>query len=104
MALTRGSDALLKRLNQPGEITMEALRHLVDSAGSASARILSWEIYGKPAFERLRASFAVGPDRLPAFIEKLVKTKTKFPWEIFPEGTPPDIDQYRVVVKGGGGL
>jgi hypothetical protein len=99
----RGSEELFKRLNRPTEITTENLRHLVSSVEGVSGRILSWEIYGKPAFEVLRASFAVDPGRLSVFVDHLVQSKTRFGWEVFPEGVPPLIDQYRVVVKNGGG-
>jgi hypothetical protein len=99
----RGSEELLKRLSQPAELKAEHLRHLVSSVEGVSGRILNWEIYGKPAFEVLRASFAVHPDRLSAFVDHLVKGKTRFGWEVFPEGVPPLIDQYRVVVKNGAG-
>lgn len=99
----RGSEELYKRLNRPTELNAADLKHLVSSVESVSGRILNWEIYGKPSFEALRASFAVGPDRLSAFVDHLVQGKTRFGWEVFPEGVPPLIDQYRVVVKNGGG-
>lgn len=101
---SRGSEELFKRLNKGTEVKTEHLRHLVSSVEGVSGRILSWEIYGRPAFEVLRASFAVQPDRLGAFVDHLVQGKTRFGWEVFPEGVPPLIDQYRVVVKNGGGL
>jgi hypothetical protein len=99
----RGSEALYKRLNRSTELSTEHLRHLVSSVEGVSGRILSWEIYGKPAFEVLRASFAVEPGRLASFVDHLVQGKTRFGWEVFPEGVPPLIDQYRVVVKNGPG-
>lgn len=99
----RGSAELFKRLNRPTEVNVEHLKHLVSSVESVSGRILNWEIYGKPAYEVFRASFAVGPDRLSALVDQLVQGKTRFGWEVFPEGVPPLIDQYRVVVKNGGG-
>ena len=99
----RGSEELLKRLSRPTELKAEDLKHLVSSVEGVSGRILNWEIYGKPAFEVFRASFAVSPDRLSALVDHLVQGKTRFGWEVFPEGVPPLIDQYRVVVKNGGG-
>ncbi|HYN20468.1 MAG TPA: hypothetical protein VE078_05880 [Thermoanaerobaculia bacterium] len=99
----RGSEELFKRLNRTTELKAEDLRHLVSSVEGVSGRILSWEIYGKPAFEVLRASFVLKPDRLSAFVDHLVQGKTRFGWEVFPEGVPPLIDQYRVVVKNAGG-
>jgi hypothetical protein len=102
--MKRGSEELYKRLNRPTELSTEQLRHLVTSVESVSGRILGWEVYGKPAIEALRASFAIEPGRLPAFVDHLVQSKTRFGWEVFPEGVPPLIDQYRVVVKNGGGL
>lgn len=104
MEATRGSEELYKRLNRPTELSAEHLKHLVSSVERVSGRILGWEVYGKPAFEVLRASFAVDPGKLPAFVDHLVQGKTRFGWEVFPEGVPPLIDQYRVVVKNGGGL
>ncbi len=97
----RGSEELFKRINRPTELSTEHLRHLVSSVEGVSGRILSWEIYGKPAFEVLRASFAVEPGRLASFVDRLVQGKTRLGWEVFPEGVPPLIDQYRVVVKNG---
>jgi hypothetical protein len=104
MEATRGSEELYKRLNRPTELSAEHLKHLVSSVERVSGRILGWEVYGKPAFEVLRASFAVDAGKLPAFVDHLVQGKTRFGWEVFPEGVPPLIDQYRVVVKNGGGL
>lgn len=102
--VTRGSEELLRRLTQPTELDPKHLQQLVGSVEKVSGRILNWEIYGKPGLEVLRASFAVGPDRLSTFVDSLVQSKTRFGWEVFPEGVPPLIDQYRVVVKNGGGL
>jgi hypothetical protein len=99
----RGSEELFERLNRPTEVNIEDLKHLVSSVENVSGRILNWEIYGKPAFEVLRASFALDPTRLSAFVDHLVRNKTRFGWEVFPEGVPPLIDQYRVVVKNGPG-
>ena len=101
---TRGSEELLKRLTEPTELNPEHLRHLVGSVEKVSGRILNWEIYGKPRIEILRASFAVQPDRLAPLVEQLIENKARFGWEVFPEGVPPLIDQYRVVIKSGGGL
>jgi hypothetical protein len=100
----RGSDELFKRLNRPAEINAEDLKHLVSSVEGVAGRILNWEVYGRPAFEVLRASFSVAPDRLSALVDRLVQGKSRFGWEVFPEGVPPLIDQYRVDIKGGGGL
>lgn len=100
----RGSEKLLERLTQPAELEPEHLRQLVGSVEKVSGRILNWEIYGKPRIEALRASFAVGPDRLAPLVEQLIQNKARFGWEVFPEGIPPLIDQYRVVIKSGGGL
>jgi hypothetical protein len=101
MALKRGSEVLAKRLGRPAELSAKQLGALVATAEAASARILNWEIYGKPGIDRLRASFAVGPDQLVTLVEKLVRTKTRFNWEVFPEGVPPLIDQFRVDLKQG---
>ena len=100
----RGSEELLKRLTQPAELNPEHLRSLVGTVEKISGRILNWEVYGKPGIDRLRASFAIGPDRLSALVDNLVQSKVRFGWEVFPEGVPPLIDQYRVVIKSGGGL
>jgi hypothetical protein len=100
----RGSDELLKRFTEPAGLDPEHLRHLVGSVEKVSGRILNWEIYGKPSIEAVRASFAIGPDRLTTLVEQLIQNKARFGWEVFPEGVPPLIDQYRVVVKSGGGL
>lgn len=100
----RGSAELLKRFTEPADLDPEHLRHLVGSVEKVSGRILNWEIYGKPRIEVLRASFAVGPDRLAPLVEQLIQNKARFGWEVFPEGVPPLIDQYRVVIKSGGGL
>jgi hypothetical protein len=99
----RGSAELFDRLNRPTEISAEHLQHLVHSVESVAGRILNWEIYGKPAIEVLRASFAVEPAKLPAFVDHLVQSRARLGWEVFPEGVPPLIDQYRVVVNNGGG-
>jgi hypothetical protein len=99
----RGSEELCDRLNRPKEISAEHLQQLVRSVESVAGRILSWEVYGRPALEALRASFAVEPARLPAFVDHLVQNRARLGWEVFPEGVPPLIDQYRVVVKNGGG-
>jgi hypothetical protein len=99
----RGSEELFERLNRPAELSTDHLRHLVRSVESVSGRILGWETFGKPAIEALRASFAVEPSRLAAFVDHLVQGKARLGWEVFPEGVPPLIDQYRVVVKNGGG-
>jgi hypothetical protein len=100
----RGSQELLKRLTEPAELDPENLKQLVGSVERVSGRILNWEIYGKPRIEVLRASFAVGPDRLAPLVEQLVQNRARFGWEVFPEGIPPLVDQYRVVIKSGGGL
>jgi len=94
----RGSEELLKRLSQPVEISHEELHHVVRAAEGASARILDWTILGRPAFERLRASFDVRPEQLPGFIEQLVGTKTRFGYRVFPKGVPPVIDGYEVEI------
>jgi hypothetical protein len=94
----RGSEELFKRLSQPVEISQEALHHVVRVAEGASARILDWTILGRPAFERLRASFDVKPDQLPAFIEGLVGSKARFGYRVFPKGVPPIIDGYQVEI------
>lgn len=96
MAPERGSEALRKRLDQPAEISADQLRKLVDSADAVSARILNWEILGKPGLEWLHASFSVAPERLPAFVDHLVRGEIRHGWEVFPEGVPPFIDQYRI--------
>lgn len=101
MALKRGSEELAKRLGRPAELSAKQLGALVATADAASARILNWEIYGKPGIDRLRASFTVGPDRLTTLVEKLIATKTRVNWEVFPEGVPPFIDQFRVDLKQG---
>lgn len=101
---TRGSEELLKRLTQPTELNPEHLKSLVGSVEKVSGRILNWEVYGKPGIDRLRASFAIGPDRLSALVDNLVQSKVRYGWEVFPEGVPPLIDQYRVVIKTGGEL
>ena len=97
----RGSEELLQRLSRPTELSVEHLRHLVSSVEGVSGRILNWEVYGKPAIEALRASFAVEPGRLASFVDHLIQNKARFGWEVFPEGIPPLIDRYRVVVKNG---
>ena len=101
MAEKRGSTKLRGKLDQPVELSAEQLKGLVASAESVSGRILNWEIYGKPGIDRLRASFSIAPDQLPAFVQSLVATKARFGWEIFPEGIPPLIDQFRVDIKRG---
>lgn len=97
----RGSTELRRRLDQPVELSAEQLKKLVASAESASGRILNWEIYGKPGIDRLKASFSIAPDQLPNFVKELVANKVRFGWEIFPEGVPPFIDQFRVDLKQG---
>src|ERR1044072_5584897 len=93
---TRGSEELLKRLCQPVEIDHEQLQQVVRAAEGASARILDWTILGRPAFERLRASFDGSPEKLPSFIEGLVGTKARFGYRVFPKGVPPIIDGYQL--------
>jgi len=97
----RGSDELLRRLTEPTELNPEHLKSLVGTVEKVSGRILNWEIYGKPGIDRVRASFVVGPDRLSAVVDNLIQNRSRLGWEVFPEGIPPLIDQYRVVVKGG---
>jgi hypothetical protein len=101
MANERGSTKLRHRFDQPVELSAEQLKGLVASAESVSGRILNWEIYGKPGIDRLKASFSIAPDQLPSFVKELVATKARFGWEIFPEGIPPLIDQFRVDLKQG---
>jgi hypothetical protein len=101
MADKRGSTKLRQRFDQPVELSAEQLKGLVASAERVSGRILNWEIYGKPGIDRLRASFSIAPDQLPSFVKELVATKARFGWEIFPEGIPPLIDQFRVDLKQG---
>ena len=98
----RGSEELLQRLTRPTELSADHLKHLVRSVESVSGRILGWEVYGRPAFERLRASFSVEPEKLSAFVDHLVRGKTRFGIEVFPRGVPPLVDLYQVEVKAGG--
>jgi hypothetical protein len=99
----RGSEELYERLSRPVELNKEELFHLVRAAEATSARILDWTIYGKPGIDRLRASFEVSPERLPAFIEGVIGSKARLRWEAFPEGVPPFIDNFRVVLDNMGG-
>jgi len=97
----RGSEELRRRFDQPVELSAEQLKHLVASAETAAGKILNWEIYGKPGIDRLRASFSIAPDKLTTFVEQLVANRARFGWEVFPEGVPPFIDQFRVDLKQG---
>ncbi|HEX5758553.1 MAG TPA: hypothetical protein VF121_05125 [Thermoanaerobaculia bacterium] len=97
----RGSTELRRRLDQPVELSGEQLKNLVAAAEATSSRILNWEVYGKPGIDRLKASFSIGPDELPNFVKQLVANRARFGWEVFPEGVPPFIDQFRVDLKQG---
>lgn len=101
MADERGSTELRRRFDQPVELRPEQLKSLVDSVERVSGRILNWEIQGRPSIERLRASFSIAPDQLASFVKEIVATEARFGWEIFPEGIPPLIDQFRVDLKQG---
>lgn len=101
---SRGSEELLKRLNQPYEISEDHLKHLVAAAEKSSAKILDWTVFGRPAIDRLKASFELAPEQLASFIDGVVQNKARFNWRVFPRGVPPVIDRYvlDVLTDGGG--
>ncbi len=100
MEETRGSDELFRRLQQPNQLSVEELRHLVSSVEDVAGHIEGWEIYGKPAIEALRASFTVDRENLSGLIEKVLAVRPAFHLIVHPIGVP-QIERYRMTVETG---
>lgn len=59
------------RLLRPYEISREALRALIKAAEAGSAKIVRWEIYGRPAIDGLVAEIEVPLARAGAFVQQV---------------------------------